>query len=151
LIISLPVALLLQSIGHFLGHIPLVMFRQNRIGLERAGDVESTLCDRSLTLPEQVGQLAAIGNRYLAASVRQREMDGKVIAAREAALLHQSADAHALPRRNVLLDEIGRRIEEHNRVPEGKEHEPHRERNRSHRTTYQSMAHLPWFHCSSLP
>jgi hypothetical protein len=61
LIISLPVALLLQSIGHFLGHIPLVMFCQNRIGLECAGDVESTLCDRSLTFPEQVGQLAAIG------------------------------------------------------------------------------------------
>jgi hypothetical protein len=55
------VALLLQSIGHFLWHIPLVVFRQNRIRSEGAGDIESTLRDRSLAFPEQVGQLAAIG------------------------------------------------------------------------------------------
>jgi hypothetical protein len=66
-----------------------IVFRQNRIRSEGAGDIESTLRDRSLAFPEQVGQLAAIGNRHLIASVRQREMDGKIVAARQAAFLHQ--------------------------------------------------------------
>jgi hypothetical protein len=64
------------------------------------------------------------------ASVGQSKTDGKVLAAPEAAFLHQAAHSHALPGRNVLLDEIGGRIEEYDRVLERKEHERNRKRNR---------------------
>ena len=48
-----------QAIGHFPGHISLIVFCHNRIGSERAGAIESTLRHHSLSFSEQIGQLAA--------------------------------------------------------------------------------------------
>ena len=56
---------LLQGVGDFLRHVGLVMFGQDRVGVEHTAAVERTFGYSALPFAEQVGQDALIRDLYL--------------------------------------------------------------------------------------
>ena len=85
----LQIALLLQGIGYFLGHISLIVFCQNRIGSERAGGVESALGHHSLGLHRTDRAVDRDRRPSPHGFIAQCETGGQILAAPEAAFLHQ--------------------------------------------------------------
>ena len=77
--------------------------------------------------------------RFLARAVL---LDVKDIPQVGAAFLHQAADADATPRFDVFFDDVSRRIEEDDGLPERAEHQRHREREHGERGTNQGEALL---------
>ena len=113
--IVLPMPRFLQGIGDLFRHVGLVVLGENRVGLEHAGAVERALGHDALPFAEQVGQHALIGDRDFAVAVGDLEADAQIVAAHEAAGLHQSAEPDARAGPDVLLHHVARRIEEHDR------------------------------------
>ena len=70
------------------------------------------------------------------------EADCEILAARDAAFLHQPAETDARARRDLLLDHVGRRIEEDDRILERDEHERDRERQHAERGADQDETSL---------
>ena len=130
-------ALLLQGVGDLLRHVGLVVLGEHAVGPERAGRVEGALGDHALPFAEEIGQQALIGDRDGALAVGDVEADGEAVAALHAAFLHQPADADARPRLDLLLDHVGRRVEEDDGFPERAEHQSDRERKHAERGTDQ--------------
>ena len=116
-VVVLPVPLLLEAVGDLARHVVLVVLGEHAVGLEGAGLVERAFGHHALPFAEQIGQQALIRDRDGVAAVGHREADLQVVAARDAAFLHQAAEADARARRDLLLDHVGRRIEEDDRSP----------------------------------
>ena len=110
-------ALLLQGVGDLLRHVGLVVLGEHAVGLERAGRLERAFGHHALPFAEQIGQQTLIGDRERVLAVGHVEADVEVLAAHDAARRDQSADAHAHARLELLLDHVGRRVEEDDRSP----------------------------------
>src|SRR5262245_5041552 len=98
---ALPDALLFQRLGHFGGHVVLIVLGQHRIGQKTAGGVERTLGDDTLPLAEQIRQDARIANGDGAGLVGDGKFDRAAGAALDAAEGDQAPKANALARSNA--------------------------------------------------
>src|SRR5947209_7525078 len=95
LIIVLPVALLLQRVSHFLRHVGFVVLGQNAVCAKSALRIKGAFGNYALAFPEQIRKQALIDDRNRAVSIGHSKSDAETVAARDAALLDQAADAHA--------------------------------------------------------
>src|SRR5262249_22519011 len=129
--------------------VSLVVLGKDTVGSKCASAVERALGDDALPFAEQIGQEPLISYRYAARPVGDFEAYPEIIAALDAPFLDEAADAHALARLDVLVEEIGGRIEEDNRVLERNEDEPGRERQNGKRATDQRQTSLSAGHCTS--
>src|SRR5262249_52214545 len=127
-VVVLPMTLLLQGVSDVLRHISLVVFGEYAIGAEDPAWVESTLGNHALPFAEKIRQKAAVGHRHGTLAVSHLKTNSEPIAAQNAALLHQAADAQARPGFDLLFHQLGWRIEEDDGVFERAEHQRHRER-----------------------
>src|SRR5262249_44059752 len=141
-VIVLPVALLLQSVGDVLGHIGLVVLGEHAVGPKYTSRIEGAFGDHALPFAEKIRQQALIGDWDRTLAVGHLETDGKAVAAQNAALLHEAADANTRPRFDVFFDHVGRRIEEDDGLLERAEHQSHRERDHAERGTDEGEASL---------
>ncbi len=80
------------------------------------------------------------GNRLIA--VGHLETNRQGIAARHAAGRHQAAEADTGAGQDMLLDDIAGRIEEHDGILQGAEHQQHRNRKDTETRTNQDNAAL---------
>src|SRR5262249_57000863 len=110
----LPVALLLQRIGHFLRHVGFIVLGQDAVGAKGTLSVKSALGHYALTFPKQIRQQALIDDRHGAVSVGHRKANDETVAACDAALLDQTADANTDTGLDMFVDKIRRRVEEYN-------------------------------------
>src|SRR5438445_10937344 len=107
----LPDALGLQTVGHFLGNIALIMLGQHAVGNKDAVRPESTLGDDALLLAEKVGQDAGIGDLDRFMRVRHRKGDRCALPALDRAFFDQSSQPDALAGLDTCRGEIGRHVE----------------------------------------
>src|SRR5271156_6564983 len=142
---------LLQRIGHFLRHVGLVMFGENRIGIEQARAVERALSDDALPFAEQIGQYALVCDGYLVAAVGNVEADFQIVAADQASDLYQSAEPNASARCDMLLRHVTRRIKEHDRIAECIEHERNGDCEHAEPAADQDKASALTGHCFWFP
>jgi hypothetical protein len=131
---------LFQRVGDLFRHVGLVVLGEDRIGVELAGAVQCAFGDHALALPEQIRQHALIGDHDVAIAVGHIEADFQIVAARDTSRLDQAAEADARPGRNVLLRHVARRIEEHDRIAKGVEHEANRNGEHAQRAADQDEA-----------
>ena len=117
------------------------MFGEDGVGVEHADAVERPFGDHPLPFAKQVGQHALIGDRQFTLAVGHLETNFQIVAAHQAARLHQSAEPDARAGGDVLLGDIARRIEEHNGIAQRPEHQ--RDRNRQHRKTAADQNETP--------
>ncbi len=121
-VIVLPVALLLQRVGHFLRHVILVVLGEHRVGAERCRIDHHALRHHALPFTKQIGKDAAIADAHHVLAVGDVECRIHVLAD-DGAGLHQSAEPDAGAGRQLLLDHVGRRIEEHDGIAQRGQHE----------------------------
>ncbi len=140
--VVLPMTLPLQRIGDVLRHIGLVMFGEHAIGAEGPAWIESTFGNHALPFAEKIRQKAAVCHRHGTFAVGHLETNSEPVAAQNAALLHQAADAQARPGFDLLFHHLGRRIEEDDGVFERAKHQRHRERENAQRSADKGEASL---------
>ena len=126
-VVVLPVSLLLETVGDLARHVILVVLGEHAVGLEGAGLIERAFGHHALPFAEQIGQQALIRDRDGVAAVGHGKADLQVLAAGDAAFLHQPAETNARAGRDLLLDHVGRRIEEDDRILQRGQHQPDRE------------------------
>ena len=139
-VIVLPMPRLFQRVGDLLRHVGLIVFGEDRVGGEQSGTVQRAFGDDALPFPEQVGQHALIGDRYLAVAVGDVETDFQIVAAHQASGLHQAAEPHAGAGGDALLRDVARRIEEHDGIAKRVEHQRHRNGEHAERAADQDEA-----------
>src|SRR5262249_60169571 len=97
-VVVLPVTLLLQSVGDVLRHIGLVVFGEHAVGPECTSRIEGAFGDHTLPFAEKIRQQALIGDQDGTFAVGHLETYGQAVAAPNAPLLHEAADADARSR-----------------------------------------------------
>ena len=91
------------------------MLGENGLGREAAARLQMTLGDDPLPFAEQVGHDSPVIDRNVLVAVGHLEADLQIVAALQAAHLHHAAKANALSGSGLVLGDVGRRIEKHNR------------------------------------
>ena len=119
--------LLLQGVGDFLGHVALIMLSEHIVGIEYAGVVERPFRHDPLPFAEQVRQDALKGDRNGTVAVGHLEAHRECVSFGNAAGRDEASEADAGAGRDVLLGDIGRRVEEDDRILERAEHEQNRD------------------------
>src|SRR5215470_13396754 len=142
MLVRFPMALFLERFRHFLGHVVFVVLCQDVVSLERARSIERALGHDPLPFAEQIRQQTLIGDRYRVLAVGDDKIDLQVLAAHDAALFDQATEPDAGAWRYMLLDDVRRRIEKHDRVPKRAENERHRDTKDGERGTDQSESSL---------
>ena len=132
----------LQRVGDVFRHIGLVMFGEHAVGAEDPARIESAFSNYALPFAEKIRQKAVVGHRHGTPAVGHLKTDGEPIAAQNAALLHQAADAQARPGFDLLFHYFGRRIEEDDGVFERVEHQRYRKRENAKRGADKGEASL---------
>src|SRR5215510_4953899 len=141
-VVVLPVTLLLQSVGDVLRHIGLVVLSEHAVGPKGTSRIEGAFGDHALPFAEKIRQQTLISDRNRTLAVGHLKTDGKAVAAPNAALLHEAANADARARFDVFFHHVGRRIEEDDGLLERAEHQSHREREHAERSTDEGEASL---------
>ena len=119
-----PVAGLLQRIGHVLGHVGLVVLRQHLGGTKRAVGPHRAQCHHALAFAEQVRKDADIGHLNAGTPIRYAELRGGMAivgGTLDAALLDQAAETKCAAGWRGLAREVRGREEEHQVVAEGEQ------------------------------
>src|ERR1700722_422008 len=141
----LPVTLFLQGLDDLARHVILVVLGEHGVGRKGAPRLDMALGDHALPFAEQVGHDAAVADQNVLVAVGHLEAELQIVAALQAAHLHHAAEAHALAWRGLVLGDIGRRIEEHDRVAQRTEHQRYREG--EHAETRSDQNEPPVFAC----
>src|SRR5690349_21546110 len=76
----LPMALLLERVSDFLGHVLLVVLGQHAVGLEHAAAVERTFGHDALAFAEEIRQQALVGDPDGVLAVGHIEADPEIVA-----------------------------------------------------------------------
>src|SRR5664279_1390289 len=147
----LPVSLLLQGLDNFPRHVILVVLGEHGLGLEGAAGLDMALGDHALPLADQVGHDTLVADRDVLVAVGHLEADLQIVAALKAAHLHHAAEANALSRSRLVVGDIGRRIEKHDRFLERGEHQRHRDGEHAQTRADQNQAALFAGHEPSSP
>ncbi len=111
-------ALLLQRVGDLARHIGLVMLGEHGIGAEPARPLEHAFGDNALPFAEEIGQQAGIADHCPGLAICHGEADALVGTTLDRTGLDQAAEAQACAGREALLDDLGRAIEEDDRIPQ---------------------------------
>src|SRR5919107_707871 len=133
LLLALPVTLLLQRVGDLAWHVGLVVLGQHRVGLEHARPIKHAFGDHALSFPEQVRQEAPVLHAH--GPVRVHDLEGDILTQRaaDAAFLDEAAEAEPGARLDALLGYRRGRVEEHDAVAHGVEHQPEGDREHAER------------------
>jgi hypothetical protein len=114
----------------------------DRIRLERAPRVERTFRHDALPFAEQVRQHALIADGNVPLAVGHFEPHRKIIAVHQRAVLDQPAKPDSRPPPDVLLHDVARRIEEHDRIAKRVEHQRSRDGQHAEAAADQNEAPL---------
>ena len=120
---SLPDALLLEGLGDFGGHVVLVVLGEHGVGKEAAGGIELAFGHHALALAEEIGKDAGVADGNGLGGVGDGERHGQSLAALQAAVGDEAAEADALAGRDLLFRHLLGRVKEHDGVAQRKQHE----------------------------
>ena len=120
----LPVALLLQRVDDFLRHVALVVLGEHGVGLERAAAARACLRRRRPAL-RGTGPAGCPDSRRDVACCRRSPRSAPRDCRRAATLPGLTSPPRRMRAagRDVLLDHVGRRIEEHDRIAQRAQHQ----------------------------
>src|SRR6202171_6663169 len=123
----LPVSLLLQCFAPLARHVILVMLGEHGVRHKGSSRLDASLGANALPFAKQVWHDTAVANRNVLVAIGHLKTELQIVAALQAADLHHAAEANARAYRGLFLGDVGRRIEKHDRLPHGVEHQRHRE------------------------
>src|SRR5580704_12242184 len=104
----LPMPLLLQGVGNFLGHVGFVVLGEHVVGPKYACAIECAFRHDALPLAKQVRQNTLIGDRDRPMAVGHLEADRKTVTAGHASGRDEPAKPNAGAGSDMLLDHVGR-------------------------------------------
>ena len=124
--LGVPVAGPLQRVGHFLGHVGLVVLGQHFGGAERAVRLQRAQRHHALPFAEQIGQDAGIADRDGGGAIGDAEAHRRACALADmldAAGLDQPAEPEGAAVMRRLGGQVGGGEEEHHVVAERRQHQ----------------------------